>query len=89
MNPGSNLLLQAGNAHHEKLVQIGAHNREKLHPLQERIAFILSFFQNSILKLKQAELPIDVVLRAVQIDRSFLLKFERRAGFGHNLISKN
>src|SRR4030095_1129912 len=88
VDAGSDLLLQAGHAHHEKLVEIGAHNREKLHPLEERVALILSFFQNPALKLKQAEFPIDVILRAVQIDRSCLLQVERHGGLGHDWISK-
>jgi hypothetical protein len=89
VNPGCDLLLQAGHAHHKKLVQVGAHNCEKLHSLQQRVALILGFFQNPVLKLKQAEFPIDVILRAVQLDRSSLLEVERHGGFGHYFISRN
>ena len=50
------LLLDAGNAHLKKLVQVGADDAEKLHPLQQRIAHIQSFLQHALVEFQPREL---------------------------------
>ena len=59
---------QARYPHHKKLVEVGAQDGQELHALQQRIPVVLGLFQNAPLKSQQAELPIDVEARIVQID---------------------
>ena len=41
------LLLQPGDAHHEKLVQVGRHDRVEFQPFHERNGFVLGFVQDA------------------------------------------
>ncbi len=53
---------QAGDPHHEKLVQIGTKNGEELHALQQRIALVLGLLEYAPLEGQQAQLTVDVQL---------------------------
>ena len=57
---------QAGHAHHEKLVQVGADNGQELDALQQRIPFVLSLLQYAALEGEQAQLAVKVELRRIQ-----------------------
>ena len=48
-----NSLQYSGHANLDKLIQIAGRDRQKLHPLQKRIRFILRFFQHTAVKLGQ------------------------------------
>ena len=41
------LLFQRGHAHHEKLVEIRAHDGEKLHALEQLVAGVARLFENA------------------------------------------
>ena len=57
------LPLQAGDPHHEELVDVGADERQEHQPLEQRIAVVLRLFQHAALKVDQAQLAIDVQRR--------------------------
>jgi len=61
-------LFQAGNADLEKLIQIGAGDAEKAQPFQQGHTLVLGLFQNPPIELQQAQFPVDVELRALQVD---------------------
>jgi hypothetical protein len=52
------LLLDAGDADFEKLIEVGAGDAKKLHPLEQRIAGIQRFIQDALIKLQPAQLPV-------------------------------
>ncbi len=54
------LLRQAGDAHHEELVDVRAEDRQEFHALQQRIAAIAGLLQHAPLELQMAEFPIQV-----------------------------
>ena len=57
------LLLDAGDANLEKLVEVRAHNSEKLDPFEQRLGWVLRLFKDSAIKLKPAQLAIDEIFR--------------------------
>src|SRR5690349_543074 len=57
---GGNLLLDAGHADHEELVEIGTEDRQKLHALEQRVAFVECLIQNTAVEFEPAKLAIDV-----------------------------
>ena len=66
---GGNLLLEAGDAHHEELIQVGADDRQKFDPLEQWIALIPGLFQDAAEKLQLAEFAVEIHLRTIQIRR--------------------
>ncbi len=82
---------QARHPHHEKLVQVGAENRQELHPLQQRVGFILGLFEHAALEREQAQLAVHVERRVFQVHRrrrcgSGLLWGAGPSGFGLHLL---
>jgi hypothetical protein len=65
---GFRLGLQSRHAHHEEFVEIRSDNGEKLHPLEQRIAFVQGFLDHALLKRQQAQFTIDVEGRIPEID---------------------
>src|SRR5439155_10126114 len=76
------LLLDAGDANLEKLIEVRAHNPEKLDPLEQRLGWVLRFFKDAAIKLEPAQLAIDEVLRSgkVRPSRRFV-----RQRHGHHI----
>ena len=70
LTPFFNLPLQAGDAHHEELVDVGADERQKHQALEYRIAAVLRFLQHPPLKVHQAQLTVDVECGIVERSRS-------------------
>ena len=58
-DPGADLALEAGNAHHEKFVEVIGRNREKAQPLEQRMAFIGQLLQYAAVEVQPGQLPID------------------------------
>src|SRR5215212_5915688 len=58
-NPGFHLFSDPRYAHHEKFIHVRAKDGEEFEPLEKRIPVIQGFIQNTPLKFKQAEFPID------------------------------
>ena len=67
------LLLDAGDANLEKLVEIRAEDGEEFDPLDQRLRRVLRFFQNAPVELEPAQLAIDEIRRigkiAFRLDR--------------------
>ncbi len=79
------LLLDAGDANLEKLVEIRAHDPEKLDPLEQRLGWILRFFKNAAIELEPAQLAIDEIFRIGKVGRG--RRFVRR-GHWHDVIRR-
>src|SRR5271168_1527643 len=58
LHPGDDLLLQAADALHEKLVEIGRRDREELEPLEERVSFVLRLMQNPPIECEPRKLAV-------------------------------
>ena len=56
------LLQDAGHAHLHELVQVARRDREKLHPLEQRISLIARLFQHSFVELHPRMVPVEDVL---------------------------
>jgi hypothetical protein len=55
-------LLEAADALHEEFVEIGVHDGQELHPLEQRRAGILSLVQHPTIELEPRELPVQIQL---------------------------
>jgi hypothetical protein len=64
----AHLRRQAGHAHHVKLVEVRSHDRQELHPLEERVRFVLRLLQNAALEGQQAQFPVEVQIGILEID---------------------
>src|SRR5208282_1674372 len=80
LHPCDDLLLQAADALHEKLVEVGRGNREKLEPLEQRISFVFRFMQNASIEREPGELAIEeqVGRGQVLVDSRWLRLVDRR-----------
>ena len=58
------LLLDAGDADLEKLIEIRADDGEELDPLDQRLRRVLRFLEDAAVELEPAQLAIDEILRA-------------------------
>ena len=67
--PRTDLLLEATDAFHEKFVQIGTDDGQKLDPLQQRIARVLGFVQHSLVEGQPSQFAVQIPFGSVQIDR--------------------
>ena len=65
---------QARHAHHVELVEVRSHDGQKLHPLEERVPFVLRLFQDAALEGQEAQFPVQVQLGILEID---LLRLRR------------
>jgi hypothetical protein len=64
VRPGANLsgcelTLEPGDAHHEELVEVRAHDGEELHSLEQRDGRIQRLFENAPIELEPRELAVD------------------------------
>ena len=57
------LLLQAGDAHLEKLVEIGTDDAEELQPFQQGIGRVERLVQDALIEFQPAQLAIDEMFR--------------------------
>ena len=64
--PGCDLLLQAADADHEELVEVGLEDGQELEPFQQRHARILGLFQNAAIELQPAQLAVEIQRRIVE-----------------------
>ena len=63
------LLLEAGDAHLEKFVQVGSGDAKKLETFQERIAGIAGLVEHALVELQPAQLAVDEMSRFNSRDR--------------------
>jgi hypothetical protein len=61
---------RGGDADHEELVEVGAGDRQELHPLEQRMALVLRLREHALVELEPAQLPVDVERRVLEIDRN-------------------
>ena len=81
---GNRFLLQHGDADHEKLVEIGEQDGEKLDALDQRIRRVLRFLQHAPLESEQTQFAIKVQSGIVRRRRWIgRLRLENRAGHSH------
>ena len=80
MHPGDDLLLQAADALHEKLVEIGRRDRQELEPLEQRIALVFGLVQNASIEREPRQLAIEeqVGRREVLVDMRRRRLLDRR-----------
>ena len=55
-------LQHAGHAHLDELIQIARGDRQKFHPLQQRILLVTRLFQHSLVELHPRVVPVENVL---------------------------
>jgi hypothetical protein len=60
-----NLLNQSGQPDFKKFIKIVSADREKLQPLEQRIIFVLRFFQHTMIELQPRNFAIDVITRII------------------------
>ena len=63
------LVLQAGDADHEELVQVARVDRAELQPLQQRDRVVLGELQDAVVELQPRQLAVEVQRRVVEVDR--------------------
>src|SRR5207248_66184 len=56
------LTFQAGNAHHEELVEVVGRDRKKAHALERRVADVLRLLEHAAIEVEPGQLTIDVTL---------------------------
>ena len=61
------LVAQAGDAHHEELVEVVGVNREETHALEQRQRLVARFVQHAVVELEPAQLLVDVETRIVEV----------------------
>ncbi len=70
------LLFQAADSLAEELVHVRREDCEKLHALQQRVAFVHRLVEHPLLEFELAQFPIEVVLRVAEVDiRAFGTRF--------------
>src|SRR5471032_3068675 len=77
------LLLQAGHANLEELVQVAGEDQQKLQPLQQRIGLIQRLFQHADVELQLRELAMDVQAAVIQAGNGNRRR-RRSRGLGHH-----
>ncbi len=66
---GLHFLLQAADADHEELVEVGLEDGQELEAFQERHGRVLGLFEDAPVELQPAQLAVDVERRVRQVGR--------------------
>ena len=71
---GVDAALEAGDAHHEELVEVRGEDREEVRALEDRAARVLGELEHALVEREPAELAVEVALgrqlgRAVDVER--------------------
>ena len=74
VDAGVHLVVEAGHAHHEELVEVVRVDREELHPLEQRRALVLGQLQHALVELEPGDLAVHEQLRRVERRRPELLR---------------
>ena len=69
VDAGVDLVVQAGDAHHVELVEVGGVDREELDPLQQRDALVLGQLEHALVELQPGQLAVEVEVGRVEVDR--------------------
>ncbi len=69
LDPFAQRLEHRRDADHEELVEVGADNREELHPLEKRMRGVGRLGQHALIELEPAQLAVDVERRILEIGR--------------------
>ena len=64
---GTELPQQRRHPDHEELVQVGRDDGEELHPLEQRVAFVLGLQQDALVELQPAQLAVDEQRRVLEV----------------------
>ena len=66
VDAGVHLVVEAGHAHHEELVQVVGVDREELHALEERHAVVLRQLQHALVELEPGDLAVHEQLGRIE-----------------------
>ncbi len=81
------LVVQAGHAHHEELVEVLRGDRAELHALEQGHALVLGQLEHARVELQPRQLAVEVQARGGEIDR-FGRRLVIRARLAHGLESE-
>ena len=87
-HPRPDLLLEAADALHEELVQIGADDGQEFHPLQQGNALVLSLVQHPPVERQPGQLAVQIPFGGFGIDRRRWGLFRRGDDHGHAVIAR-
>ncbi|MNV09457.1 hypothetical protein D3C71_999470 [compost metagenome] len=76
------LLLQAGNANFEELVQVAGEDQQKLQPLQQWVGLVQRLLQHADVELQLRQLAVDVQAAVIQTGNGN--RRCRHSGFGYH-----
>jgi hypothetical protein len=62
----AHLAFEAGDAHHEELVEVGGRDRQKANTLQQRMRRVQRFLEHAAIELQPGKFAVDEALRARQ-----------------------
>ena len=68
LEPRLDLVVQAGHADHDELVEVRGDDRAELHPLEQRDARVLGELEHARVELQPRELAVEVELMALEVD---------------------
>ena len=77
VDPGVELVEEAGDPDHEELVQVGGVDRAEAQPLQQRHAALLGQFEDPLVEVEPGELAIEV--ESGIVDRAIVLRHAGRS----------
>ena len=63
VDPGVDLVVHAGDADHEELVEVGDEDGEELHPLHQRQRLVAGELEDAVVELEPGQLAVDVQRR--------------------------
>jgi len=64
-NAGPHLAFEASNPDHEEFIEVIGGNRQKPHPLQQRVVWIGGFLQHPTVEMEPGKFPVDVTAAAI------------------------
>ncbi len=76
------LALEAGDAHHEELVDVGRRDRQEAHPLQKRVAVVHRLLEHALVEGEPRQLAVDEPPRRVRVGA----RRRRRAGARRGVV---
>ncbi len=65
---GFQLVLQSGHTDFEKFIHVAGKNQQKVQPFHQGMAVVHGLFQHPQVELQQAQFPVEIVVRVVEVD---------------------
>ena len=86
LHAGLDLVVQAGDAHHVVLVEVGCVDRAELHTLQQRQLVVLGELQHALVEIQPRDLAVEVERGIAQVALLGLGQVGCRLALGLGLI---